>query len=296
VASIDPSTGAPVGDAKKMSTVGAAMTGSPDWSPDGHRVAFFSQRSVKSALTIKSLDEGSERELSDPSLDGVARPKWAPDGRSVYFKALRNGRPGLHLIDLDNGRISTIIDEQIGRYEVYADSGDILYQPDEYQSKSIPGRWRFVRRDPQSGREVLVHQVESGWTASRRVALTPAGDRLAYRATRSGTEARVNVLRIVDLIRPAVHDWPLPTTSDTEAVAWTRDGSGVIAERVSGCCGEVVVVDAMTGEARSTGLKINGLMDISFSPDGSHVAFDSGYPVQEPWVLEGALKGLNVQR
>ena len=295
VAPIDPFSHTLVAEARKLSAVGADHTGSPDWSPDGKRVAFFSQRNLQTSLAVKSIDGGTEREIVEPNLMGVARPKWMPDGHSLYFKAIRNHRPGLHRVDLDTGAISTVIDAQIGRYEVFPDNGDVLYEAE---------RGRFVRHDARTGRQALVHEVAAGWSASRQIALDPGGNRLAYIAMRSGADGVIRVLRVVNLIDHAVTDLALQSPSDVnmQPVGWTRDGTAIFVERApkdeppGGCCGEVLVVDALSGQAKSTGIHVNGLMDISFSPDARHVAFDSGYPVQEAWVLENILKPLDVER
>jgi Tol biopolymer transport system component len=294
VASIDPLSYALAGPAKKLSGLGADHTGTPDWSPDGRRVTFFSQRKLRYSLVIKSLDDGSEREVSEVDLRGVARPKWAPDGHSVYFKAIRNDRPGLHRVDVETGSISTVIDEQIGRYEIFPDNGDVLYQT---------AGGKFLRRNAATRRDALVHEVATGWSASRQVALSPDSRRLAYTASRTGSQNAIRVLRVVDLVNHSVHDLPFQSTADipTQPVGWTRDGAGILVEgsprdqSSSGCC-DVLVVNAATGEARQTGIHVNGLMDISFSPDASHVAFDSGYPLQEAWVLENFLRALDPQR
>jgi hypothetical protein len=45
-------------------------------------------------------------------------------------------------------------------------------------------------------------------------------------------------------------------------------------------------VDIRTGEARPLGVQLEGLRSISVSPDGRQLAFTTGWPAREPWVIE----------
>jgi hypothetical protein len=45
-------------------------------------------------------------------------------------------------------------------------------------------------------------------------------------------------------------------------------------------------VDTVTGAATPLGIKAEGLRMFAVSPDGRRVAFTSGWPRREPWVLE----------
>jgi dipeptidyl aminopeptidase/acylaminoacyl peptidase len=64
----------------------------PRWSPDGHHIAFVSERGDHSFVGIYSFGSESVRYLS-PSADRDGSPRWSPDGGQIAF--LR--RPGTKL-------------------------------------------------------------------------------------------------------------------------------------------------------------------------------------------------------
>jgi hypothetical protein len=77
-------------------------------------------------------------------------------------------------------------------------------------------------------------------------------------------------------------------------VDWTPDGDAVIFTRIS--TGRNLTgsarwpalwrIDVNTLAARPMGLSVEGLRDVVMSPDGTKVAFTTGSPTKEPWILE----------
>ncbi len=57
---------------------------SPRWSPDGHHVAFVSDRGDHSFIAIYDFGHDSARYLA-PSVDRDGSPRWSPDGKQVAF-------------------------------------------------------------------------------------------------------------------------------------------------------------------------------------------------------------------
>jgi dipeptidyl aminopeptidase/acylaminoacyl peptidase len=56
----------------------------PKWSPDGHKIAFVSDRGGHSFIAIYDFGRDSVRYLS-PSADRDLSPRWSPDGRRIAF-------------------------------------------------------------------------------------------------------------------------------------------------------------------------------------------------------------------
>src|ERR1700716_3239806 len=65
-------------------TVGPRRDHSPEWSPDGKRLAFLSRVGPAGQLFVFDLATGETRQLSSV-LEGAASPLWSPDGTQIAF-------------------------------------------------------------------------------------------------------------------------------------------------------------------------------------------------------------------
>lgn len=74
------------GERLQRFTTGETSESSPQWSPDGTRIAFLAKRGDDdySQLYIIPADGGEARSVTDMPL-GVSHPQWLPDGRGIVF-------------------------------------------------------------------------------------------------------------------------------------------------------------------------------------------------------------------
>jgi dipeptidyl aminopeptidase/acylaminoacyl peptidase len=70
---------------------------SPRWSPDGHQIAFVSDRDDHSLVAIYDFGRDSVRYLA-PAADRDVMPRWSPDGRHIAFVRLPGREEKLPLI------------------------------------------------------------------------------------------------------------------------------------------------------------------------------------------------------
>jgi len=68
----------------------AGVTGSPNWSPDGGRIAFDSDKAGNMDIYVVSAEGGPVHRITNESADDVV-PRWSRDGRWFYFSSKRSG-------------------------------------------------------------------------------------------------------------------------------------------------------------------------------------------------------------
>jgi len=285
---LDPATGAVAGEPARVSTT-AGANGTSEWSPDGRSLAFFRGSQWRRTLVIKSLRDGREREIVNRYLDGVARPRWEPGGRTMLIKGVFRDVGGLHRIDLQTGEITTLmrsaLDGRFNEYEVLPGDREMLYASRQ--------RHEFVRRDLGTGRETVVHRVDSA-VSLLCMAVSRDGRQFAYGAYERGGQWSMRVVNLRDpvnareVLRGDASERVCPSV-------WTVDGREVIYTRAqvkrspAGDATRLWAVNADTGQARLIGLTVDGLNEVRLSPEGHRITYDGGWPSQEVWVLENAL-------
>ena len=160
------------GGNQKNLTNHRAGDSSPDWSPDGTKIAFISGRDgAGSQIYVMDAHGKNVIRLTDgPGLKGD--PDWSPDGRKIAFSV--DGREDyLAVMDADGGNREKLEDQ----------AGDPSWSPDGKQIAFVQSEIEiYMIGVGGQGRKRVTHHLGTKWDPS----FSPNGRRMAYTAEHKG--------------------------------------------------------------------------------------------------------------
>jgi serine/threonine protein kinase len=158
----------------------------PDWSPHGHRIAFWSapdetggQRDI---WTIRSDGTDARSVTSDPPLDWC--PVWSHDGRHLYFASERGGPMNLWRVPIDEETGRTLGEPEpvtvpAHAVQTFAFSGD--GRRIAYTSVTLTTHLYSMDFDPRARKAIGVpRQVTRGSLRVRRTDVSPDGQSIVF--------------------------------------------------------------------------------------------------------------------
>ena len=82
----------------------------PEWSPDGQRIAFSSDRKgdlENFEIYVMDADGGNQQKLTNHrTWDGS--PSWSPDSQRIVFNSNRDGKSEIYVMDADGGNLQNL--------------------------------------------------------------------------------------------------------------------------------------------------------------------------------------------
>ncbi len=139
------------GDPRNLTRSPGAADRSPVWSPDGTKVAWFSDASGEYRLVVADQHGGNRREIDLPDPTFFSTPEWSPDGKHLaYGDADRN----LWVLDVETGTASIVGN---GRFA----HPDRIIAP----AWSPDGKYlAFAARLENQYGAIFIHSMDEGWT------------------------------------------------------------------------------------------------------------------------------------
>lgn len=294
--------------------------GAPALSPQGDKIAFSAEgpNSLK-ALWVRSLDSFGGQRLEGTA--GAAHPFWSPDGRYIGFfangklnKVLATGGPVLSVADAVNPRGGTWCSNDVivfapnflGGLKKVSASGGVASELTTVDSAiHSTHRWPWCLPD---GKQVLylatnhqggvseqngVYVVGLDGKDTKQIIMSDAGAQYAsgYLLFHSQTavmaqpfEATTGKLRgepvaVLDKVKFDTGVWrALFTVSESGRMAYFPGGAGAVGS-------ELVLYDR-SGKALKTVGELGSYMWPQVSPDGKRIAFLSGDPLWNVWIVD----------
>jgi Tol biopolymer transport system component/DNA-binding winged helix-turn-helix (wHTH) protein len=238
---------------------------SAHYSPDGHYIAFRSDRSGTNEIWVCRSDGREPRRITHFNGPMTGSPQWSPDSRSLAFDSRVSGRADIYVIDIAGGspaRITNgIADNSDNVVPSWSRDGLSLYF-----SSNRTGQWQVWRKPLNGGAEsqVTLHGGFNGTESQDGSSLYYVHDAnktsLWRVSLRSGKEKQV-----LEALDPGM--WG----------TWTIDKNKIFYMKKRHSAGEpadIFRMDLTSGATETLGRTqnvVNG--GISISPDGRWMTF-----------------------
>ena len=266
-------TAPPVSRAKSMLvrlTNNNAMDGEPAWSPDGSRIAFWSNRDGGKEIYVMDADGSNVKRLTTNLADDV-NPSWSPDSRRVLFESERDGNREVYVMDADGGNqirltrdnaldstASWSPDESLIAFASNRDTG-LPYNPynmDIYVMNADGSNVKRIVDDPE-------YDVGPQWSPDGRKILFMTGRNGnfdVYVMNADGTEQK-NLTADYD--------------KSDGAPVWSIDGNNIAFSRKIEGKDQIFVMDSDGGNLKRVTHNSANNGSLGWSPDGSKLIFQT---------------------
>jgi Tol biopolymer transport system component len=232
--------------------------GSPAWSPDGRRIAFYSERDGNAEIYVMSADGTGVTRLTNTKAD-EGYPAWSPDGRTISFDSDRDGNFDVFAMNADGTNVRPLT---------------------RHAARDVSATWA-----PDGSSIVFMSDREGGGFDAYRAAPDPAAT--AARVTRTGTTwfpvfspdgqaLAFHVGRDVHTM-PASGGEPRRLTVDPANgmyPSWSPDGRRLAFMSWRNGKTEIFTMNADGSDQKPlVSMERGDAVDPRWSPDGSQIAF-----------------------
>jgi Tol biopolymer transport system component/tRNA A-37 threonylcarbamoyl transferase component Bud32 len=173
----------------------------PQFSPDGKRIAFTSDRDGAMEIWTASSDGSNPSALTAFKGPNTGAPRWSPDGRQIVFDSLASGNNDIWIVGSEGGAPRRVTTEP-------SNEGRPSFSRD--------GRWIYFRSDRSGSQQI--------WKVPAAPPFQPAAQ-----VTRNGgfEAAESGDGRLLYVIKPGKGLWSMPVDGGEEAqiIASVDNGS-----------------------------------------------------------------------
>jgi len=143
---------------RKVLIPGPGRNEGPQFSPDGKRIAFMSDRSGTTEIWVADADGYNGRQLTERGAAGS--PRWSPDGKLIAFDGPVDGRGTIFVIPAEGGFARPLIrNEHDNLVPRFSRDGQWIYFASDQS-----GSWQLWKVAPTGGAPMEV-TVRGGFAA-----------------------------------------------------------------------------------------------------------------------------------
>lgn len=233
----------------------------PQYSPDGKRIAFESNRSGNIEVWVSDLEGGDLQRLTSFGGPLTGTPRWSPDGKRIVFDSRASGKAQLYIVSADGGTPQML--------RTTADGGSVPFW-------SHDGKWIYFASDVQGVSQIFKVQAEGG----QPVQLThgggllarelPDGSRLYYLRVSGKTE-------IWSIGTDGSNEQPVKGLPSFSWPSWDLTATGIYYYDSIPPTNEILFFDFATLKtrvaARTSGRPAPFVTTLSVSPDGKELVY-----------------------
>lgn len=248
-------------------THNSAMEGAPVWSPDGSKIAFWSNRDGKKEIYLMDADGSNVKRLTH-NLADEDNPKWTPDGRKILFDSDRDGNMEIYVMDADGSNQTRLTRNNAydsattwspdGSMIAFASNRDNSnsYNLDIYVMNADGSNVRRIVDDPE-------YDAEPKWS--------PDGQKILFVTGRNTT------FNVYEMNPGGTGQRKLNSDVNKSdgSPAWSFDGRNIAFVRNVEGKDQIYVMDADGNNLKRVTLNSANNVAPSWFPDGSKLAFQT---------------------
>jgi len=209
-----------------------------DWSPDGDKIVFAAKGGGRDVLYILDVNTREIVQQYKFELDGIYSPAWSHDGEILAFMGIEGGQSDIYLLHLSDERLERLTND------VFSDM-DPTWSPSGKELVFISDRGDAII-DPPDDFEMQNHDYQKN-----DLYVIEIENKAIHRLTREQVNVKSPVF-----------------SPDGDKIAYVSDRSGI---------DNIYIYNCDAGESYAITNLVTGISQLSWSRDGSRIAFTSFY-------------------
>ncbi len=239
---------------RKMLVSSTYYQENPDYSPDGRKIAFESNRSGNAEVWTCDADGSNCVQITSFEGPQCGTPRWSPDSRWLALDSRAEGRPEIYVVAADGGTPRRITDNP---------AGDLI------PSWSHDGQWIYFDSD-RGGRSEVWKVAKDG---GEPVQVTRSG--VAY-ALESADGNYLYYVKISPGNSPGLFRMPVQGGAETRVLEGPVGGDFQVTAKgiyFQPNAKTIQFLDAASGKVRIIATLDKPTAGLSVSPDGTYVVY-----------------------